>query len=320
MSELPGVPEKTEEWKGMTRTVFERIARKINQEITKNIISKPSLIKEYLLFGENEFESIKFKYKIKTMDEFIHFLKMTNQQKPYIWISGKTLQGYWNNGNAKDRKLNALLSFLNISINDWDYWKSTEEESSEATKLYHDKNNNGTRFLLRKHFVGHYFRYYQKSDQSRVLIKTPFVIKEDAKHIVTIETKTIGHQYESSNMVIRDGALYIECENLEWNEKENYIFNIGFETNPKIISGVSNTLDRKGHAIAIKNLLVKQETPYDYYKCEGMEIPFDQPLNLSEEDTLVLNFIKQRSNNIITTSYIHSLEELRADTIFKQIG
>jgi hypothetical protein len=50
-----------------------------------------------------------------------------------------------------------------------------------------------------------------------------------------VEMKTIGHEYRSIQIAVRDGALYIDCENLDWNEKESFIFNIGFETNPQVL-------------------------------------------------------------------------------------
>ncbi|UII23586.1 hypothetical protein [Fulvivirga ligni] len=314
--QVTGVPAKGLDWKNCTRTVFERIARRINQEVTQQVIRNTYLVKDFLLFGENEFDNIKFRYKLSSMDDFVDLLKSMNQQRPYNWISGKTLQCYWNYSNAKDKKLNVLLSFLGIHSNDWDSWKT----SSNGKPTWHnEKNNNGTLYLLRKHFVGHYFRYYQKSDRSPVLIKTPFIIKEHSEEIVMVETKTLGHRYKSTYMVIRDGALYIECENLDWNEKENYIFNLGFETNPEVISGVSNTLNRKGHAIAIKNLLLKQRVPYNYDQYEGVEIPFDQALDEASEDFHILNFFRSSSDNIITTNYIHSLEELNRLASLKQI-
>lgn len=109
--QVTGVPAKGLDWKNCTRTVFERIARRINQEVTQQVIRNNYLVKDFLLFGENEFDNIKFRYKLSSMDDFVDLLKSMNQQRPYNWISGKTLQCYWNYSNAKDKKLNVLLSF-----------------------------------------------------------------------------------------------------------------------------------------------------------------------------------------------------------------
>ncbi|ELR68861.1 hypothetical protein C900_05687 [Fulvivirga imtechensis AK7] len=309
ITNIIGIKSTAHDWQNFTRTTFERIARRINQEVTRKVIDAPFLVKDFLLFGEHEFDNILFKYKLKNIEDFIEHLKGMNHQKPYSWISGKTLQGYWNGGDAKDKKLNVLLTFLGVNLQDWDDWKNHREESVNPATNASSNKLNDTLWLLRKHFVGHYYRYYQKTDNSPVLIKTPFIIREDPKDIVVVETKTMGHQYKSAYMIIRNGALYIECENMDWNEKESYIFNIGFETNAQVMIGVSNTLNRKGQAIAIKNVLVKQNQPFDYHTMSGVEVPFEHRFDPSSEEARVVSFFKNGSN-IITTPYCYTLEEL----------
>ena len=298
-----------DDWSKFTRTFFERIARKINQEVTKKVVASPFLIKEFLLFGENEFENILFKYKLSGMDGFIGYLQNLNVQKPYLWISGKTLQAYWNNGNAKDKKLNVLLTFLDVELSQWDSWKNFKiDNKGDQRDLSH--NDRHALQLLKKYYIGNYFRYYQKTDGSPVLIKAPFVIREDPKEVAVIETKTVGHRYKNSSIAIRDGALYVDCENLDWNEKESYVFNIGFETNPELIFGVSNTLDKRGKALAIKNVLVKNQLKYDYGQTQATEIPFSREFEKPCADSMLLNFFKKSPNNLIKTERYFSFDEL----------
>jgi hypothetical protein len=305
------LPLKLKDWTVLKRTLFERIARKINQTVTQRVLKKPYLIKDFLLIGQNEFENICYRHNISTTDKFIEILKTFNQQRPYSWISGKTLQAYWNMGNAKEKKLNVLLTFLDVSVDEWDEWKNPRQ-SPNTYDGQPPRHMNDSIYVLRKLFSGHYYRYFQKSDQSPVLVKAPFIIQEHDEQVVSARTKTLGHRYKSSYMVIRDGALYIECENMDWNEKESFIFNIGFESNPKVIVGVSNTLNRKSQAIALKNVLVRQSIPYDY-KNEGVvEIPFDSLTDPDSIDFKLLSFFRNSRDNIITTSYCYSLEELEA--------
>ena len=306
IAKVPGLPVPGGDWKNLTRTVFDRVAKKINQEVTRRAVLDPNLVKEFLLFGENEFRNICFRNGISSMDEFVETLKVKSPEKPYIWISGKTLQWYWNDGSAKDKKLNVLLTFLGANQEAWDDWKTMDTMASAMKP----RLDNGTLYLLRKHFVGHYYRYFQKSDGSPVVVKAPLVIREHHTEIVTVETKTIGHRYKSTYMVIRDGALYIECENLDWNEKETYIFNIGFEINPQVVTGVSNTLSRKGQAIALKNVLVRQTRGYNYLTTDGLEIPYESRLDPSSDDFKVLSFFKKNTGNVIHTNYCYSVNEL----------
>jgi len=308
---IPGLPPKLKDWTILKRTVFERIARKINQTVTQRVIKKPSLVKDFLLIGQNEFDNICYKHEIATTGEFLEILKDLNQQRPYSWISGKTLQAYWNKGNAKEKKLNVLLTFLDVNLDEWDEWK-TPKKSSAILDSQPPRHINDSIYVLRKLFSGYYYRYFQKSDNSPVLVRAPFIIQEHDEQVVSAKTKTLGHRYKSSYMVIRDGALYIECENMDWNEKESFIFNIGFESNPKVIVGVSNTLNRRSQAIALKNVLVRQSHAYDYKNEAVIEIPFDNLSDRDSDDFKVLNFFKNSHDNIITTSYCYSLEELVA--------
>ncbi len=291
-------------WGSFTRTIFERIARRINQEVTKKAIESPDLVRDFLLIGEQEFAKMLFTYKLSGMDDFLAHLSKTSTQKPYRWISGKTLQSYWNNGSAKDKKLNVLLTFLGVNLSDWDNWKLPQAEQPVMSPP------DNTLRLLQRHFIGCYYRYYQKTDSSNVLIKTPFVIREDRNDLVVVETKTLGHQYKSTAMTIRNGALYIECENLNWDEKESFIFNVGFEPNPEVLTGVSNTLNRRGQAIAIKNVLVKQSHPFDYATEAGVEISFHQHFDAGSEEACVVPFFRNSPRNIICTPYCYTLGEL----------
>ena len=302
-----------DDWSKFTRTFFERIARKINQEVTNKVVASPFLIKDYLLFGEDEFENVLFKNKLSGMDDFIKYLRNLSTQKPHLWISGKTLQGYWNNGNAKDKKLNVLLTFLDVELSQWDNWKNFKADTKGDDNGFGHQDKNALQ-ILKKYFVGNYYRYYQKTDGSPVLVKAPFIIRKDPKEVVVIETKTVGHRYKNSAIAIRDGALYIDCENLEWNEKESHVFNIGFETNPELIFGVSNTLDRRGKALAIKNVLVKNHLRYDYSQIQAVEIPFNHEFEKPCADSRLLDFFRKSPNNLIKTQRCFSFNELSSIT------
>ena len=310
VSHRPDLQRYGEDWRGFTRTAFDNIARWINIEVTKKVIDSSFLVRELLLFGEDELENILFKNGLPGPEDFITHLKGLSPQRPHHWISGKTLQLYWNNGNAKDKKLNVLLTFLGVDLRDWDEWKRPHPTTPLKNNPLAKFRQGSTFNLLKKYYLGSYYRYYQKTDNSPVMIKTPLIIREDAKQGVVVETKTIGHRYQSSSIVIRDGALYIECENLDWNEKESYIFNIGFATNPQVLIGVSITMSKRRLGLSIKNVLVRQPEPFDYGKTCGVEIPFDTEFPHLGEEATTLEFFKRNSDNLIVTHYCHNLDEL----------
>lgn len=293
------------DWTEYPRTVFEVIARRINQDVTSKAIADPRLIADTLIVGQDELDTLFFKNNFHELDEFISELKSLNTYRPYHWISGKTLHSYWNGGNAKDKKLNVLLTFLGIPVQEWEEWKN-----ADLREISYETPSDQSLNVLRKYFTGCYFRYYQKTDGSAAVIKTPFVIRTSFNGVPVVETKTIGHEYRSIHIAVRDGALYIDCENLDWNEKESFIFNIGFETNPKVLLGVSNTVSRRKEALAIKNVLVRQPEPFDYRTVEGVELPFEGYRAESEEEACVLEFFRSSDDNLITTRYSYSLQEL----------
>ncbi len=293
------------DWTSYPRTVFENIAKKINQEVTHRVIANPLLVGDNLIVGQDELDSVFFKKGFSSLEEYLEDLKSLNSYRPYHWISGKTLHSYWNGGNAKDKKLNVLLTFLGIPLDQWEEWKN-----QEAKEVAFAPDTDLSLNVLRKYYTGCYFRYYQKTDESPVMVKTPFVMRTSFNGQPVVETKTIGHEYRSIHITVRDGALYIDCENLDWNEKESFIFNIGFETNPHVLVGVSNTLNRRREALAIKNILVKQKEPFDYRTTNGVEIPFDGYHPHNEEEACVLEYFRTSQDNLIKTNYSYSLEEL----------
>ncbi len=292
------------DWRYFSRTAFESIARKINQHVTERVLEDPSFVEEYLIVGHDEMDSLFFREKLESIQDFLDYIAYQNSFKPFNWISGKTLQSYWNGGNPKDKKYNVLLTFLEIPVEEWDIWK---QPASESFSLPFDRTNTN---LLKRHYLGCYFRYYQRSDERDVVVKTPLIIREDTNSGVIVETKTQGHRYRSTYVAMRDGALYIDCENIDWNEKENHIYNIGFETNPKVIMGISNTLNRRKQAIAIRNILVRPEESFDYGTMEVEEIPYDRVFTEECEDQKVLEYFRNSSCNILQTDYLYSLEEL----------
>ncbi len=301
-------------WTNYTRTIFMNIARCINKDITSKVIENPSLIVDCLLIGENEIDKILFKEQHSTIEGFIHSLKNIPPHRTHNWISGKTLQSYWHGANAKDKKLNVLLTFLNINQREWDDWKTSSINSPASTRSssISKANSKDSNYLLKKYYLGSYYRYYQKADSSPVVIKTPFVIKEDENGNVVAQSKTIGHRYQSFSIEVSDGALYINFKNLDWDEREHHIFNIGIATSPKVLIGVSNSLNNRKQAIAKRNVIIKQDESFDYENIEGVELPYDMEFDTTTDDSIVVEFFKRRKNNLIITSLYYNLNELES--------
>lgn len=305
-----------ESWTAFTRVVFNGIARRINRRVTQRVMQTPTLVSDHLLVGEDELRSLFFREKLDGIEDLIAYLKTLSPHNPHRWISGKSLQSYWNGGRAKDKKLNVLLTFLGAPVADWENWKlsarpvmpaSTQTESTPF-KTYPDGLD-----LIKKYHLGDYFLYYQKTDGSPTIIKAPFSIRTDARGLPIAETITEGQRYRSSKMELRDGVLYIECENLEFNEKENHVFYVGNDTNPEVILGVSSTISVKRKLpIGIRNVLVRQDEPFDKHPFEEKEIPFDAGDRLNEEERIVMAYLKRQPLNLLIADFGGRLEELGA--------
>lgn len=301
-------------WVNFTRTIFMNIAKVINKEVTNKVINSPSFIEENLLIGENELDRVFKLHSLLTISDFINYLKEIPKYRTYNWISGKTLQSYWNGANAKDKKVNVLLTFLDIDFNDWDKWKSsTATPVVNVNKQSHFLQvDEQTNYLLKKYYLGYYFRYYQKANNSDCVIKTPFLLKEDKHGNVVAHSKTVGHRYKSFSIQISGGALYIDFKNVDWDEREHHIFNIGIATSPKVLIGVSNSLNIRKQAIAKRNVLIKQEGSYDFENLTEVELPYNKVFEEKNDDFIAINFFKQRKNNLIITSLYYNMDELQS--------
>lgn len=289
------------EWKKFNRTVFDFLARRINKKVTQQAIAQPSLVLEKMIIGKDQLVRA-IPEKVQSSEEGISEY-LGNQKRPINWISGKTLHSYWNNGKPKETKLNALLVYLQVKVMDWEAWKNPSTTITIQKPSRKNARKAGHHDLIKNYFLGSYHLYYQKSDSSKNLVKAPFVIIADDRGNVLAETLTEGHPYRSSLVELRDGILYIHCENQLFDEKENHIFNVGNETSPEVLFGVSNTISvKKKLAIGIRNVLVKQKislTPSNFVE---KEISFNVPQNKldQEEATVLLYFLKQEINHINT--------------------
>jgi hypothetical protein len=287
------------DWTKFNRTVFDFLARRINKKVTQQIAAHPSLLTEQLVLGKNQLEKLIGEQPLT--DEVVVSI-IANQRKQFNWISGKTLQSYWKKGKAKDTRLNVLLSYLEVAYADWDDWKNSMAPTTLLNKQIRSVRKSNNQSLLKNYFLGSYFLYYQKSDNSRILVKAPFVIGVDERGNIFSQTLTEGHPYQSSTIELRDGILYIHFENQLFDEKENHIFNVGNETNPEVLFGVSNTISvKKRLAIGIRNLLVKQKQAFTEATYLEKEIPFDAEGKLTKEELTVLKYFNQQSINLINS-------------------
>ena len=172
--------------------------------------------------------------------------------------------------------------------------------------------NKSSLSIIKNYYLGNYFLYYQKTDGSKNIIKTPFILKEQENGQVIVKSVSEGHRYSGKVMGIRDGCLYINCQNLDFEEIEQYIFNIGLETKPQVLFGVSNTVSVKNRqAVALKNILVKQQTnDHGFENIQETEIPFAKKYVSQTEEATIVNYLKQSANNVITTPHCCNLRDL----------
>ena len=291
------------DWKKFNRTAFEFLARRINRKVTQQAIAQPSLVSEKLIIGKDQLLQLVPEKNLSTDDGVSQTL--AKQKRPFTWISGKTLHSYWNQGKAKETKLNVLLAYLQVEVMDWDEWKNPSSNTVLINNKVKPSRKSGQQELIKNYFLGSYYLYYQKSDSSRNLVKAPFVIGVDERGQVLVQTITEGHPYRSSLVELRDGILYIHCENQVFDEKENHIFNVGNETNPEVLFGVSNTISVKMKmAIGIRNVLVKQKTPFKDSTFMEKEVAFDSGQeNLEHEERVVLKYFLGQSVNLINTQH-----------------
>jgi hypothetical protein len=300
------------EWTVFTRTHFNTVAKLINKKITQEVIKSPELVERFLVIGKLKTEKEIYSLRKKSIPDFISHLNNFSPYQSYNWISGKTLQSYWNGGVAKDIKVNALLVFLQIPFSKWGEWLTGERVLSSSTEDIFFEAAKSSMAVVRKYYTGNYFLYYQKTDGSLNIIKTPFVLKEDVNGDVIMQSVSEGHRYMGRVMGVRDGCLYINCQNLDFEEVEQYVFNIGLETKPEVLFGVSNTVSVKDRlAVGLKNVLVKQKTNEPEFEKTGeTEIPFSKKYDARSEEALIVQYLKKSGCNVITSRSCCDLDEL----------
>jgi hypothetical protein len=309
-------------WDKFTRTQFNIIARIINKNISKEIQSNEDMVEMHLIIGKQQLEKQLLNLRIESVHDLIKHIGNLREYRMFNWISGKTLQSYWNGGEAKYVKINALLVFLQVPFVEWDAWQKDQDKRIDNYRSGLSKLPLATMGLsksslgiIKNYYLGNYFLYYQKTDGSKNIIKTPFILKEMENGQIVVKSISEGHRYSGKVMGIRDGCLYINCQNLDFEEIEQYIFNIGLETKPQVLFGVSNTVSVKNRqAVALKNILVKQQTnDPGFENIQETEIPFTKKYASQTEEALIVNHLKQSSSNIITTPSCCNLSDLTSE-------
>lgn len=308
-------------WNRFTRTQFNLIARAINKQVTKEVTANPDLVELHLIMGKHNLDKQLFNLRMNHVYDFIKYLGNLGEYRVFNWVSGKTLQSYWNGGDAKYVKINALLAFLRVPFDEWDNWqketgKSSEPYATSLAKLPFTGAGFGksSMAIIKSYYLGNYFLYYQKTDGSRNIIKTPFILTEHESGQVIVKSVSEGHRYSGKVVGIRDGCLYINCQNLDFEEMEQYVFNIGLETKPQVLFGVSTTVSVKNRqAVALKNILVKQKTNHvNFEKIAEAEISFSKKYAAQTEEAIVVGYLKKQTNNIIITPGCCNVKDLPA--------
>lgn len=302
---------------GLTRTYFDKIAQIINKKITKEAIVNPAFIEQYLIIGKLKTEKELYSLKCGSINGFIKYLGNLSEYQIYNWVSGKTLQSFWNNGDAKYIKINALLVFLGVPHSEWTYWSSNDVDknpiglSAALPNMLYELSKHSLS-IVKNYYLGNYYLYYQKTDGSNHIIKTPFVFKEHESGQIIIQSVSEGHRYIGKVMGLRDGCLYINCQNLDFEEMEQYVFNIGLETKPEVLFGVSTTVSVKERlGVALKNILVKQKSIVTNFENEPeIEIPFNQTYYEQTEESIIVNYLKNSTNNVIKTQSCCNLNDV----------
>ena len=307
-------------WDGFTRTQFNLVAKVINKYISKEVLVNPDLVEMSLIIGKQNLENHLRTLRSHHIYDFIKYLNNLGEYRVFNWISGKTLQSYWSGGEAKYIKINALLVFLQVPFADWGEWQKapnqrTDDYNNSLSKISFLGNgfSRSSLAIIKSYYLGDYFLYYPKTDGSRNIIKTPFILKELDNGQIIVRSVSEGHRYSGKVIGIRDGCLYINCQNLDFEEMEQYVFNIGLETKPEVLFGVSTTVSvRNRRPVALKNILVKQaKADKDFDIIPETEISFDKKFTSQTEEAIIVNYFKHTTNHIITTNSCRKLDDVK---------
>jgi hypothetical protein len=307
-------PRGKHDWNSFTRTQFNTVARVINKEITREVVANPELVELNLIIGKQKLEKEMQRLRCHSLYDYLKLLGNMNEYRIYNWVSGKTLQSYWQGGDCKFIKMNALLVFLKVPMKDWESWQQENRMINAKPALPVPGFSKSSLQIVKSYYLGNYFLYYQKTDGSKNIIKTPFTLKEHESGQVIVKSVSEGHRYSGKVMGIRDGCLYINCQNLDFEEMEQYVFNIGLETKPQVLFGVSNTVSVKTRlAVALRNILVKQKTDDPSFdNIQETEIPFTRKYPALTEEAIIVGYLKQFTDNIISTPNCCNLEDLKS--------
>ena len=82
-------------WEDFTRTHFNLVARIINKSISNEVLSNEALAEMHLIIGKQQLDKQLFLLKKNNVHDFIKYIGNLSEYRVFNWISGKTLQSYW---------------------------------------------------------------------------------------------------------------------------------------------------------------------------------------------------------------------------------
>ena len=88
-------------WQHFTRTQFNMVARVINKVISREIQETVDLVEMHLIIGKQQLEKELNALRLNSVHDFVKHIGNFRDYRVFNWVSGKTLQSYWQGGEAK---------------------------------------------------------------------------------------------------------------------------------------------------------------------------------------------------------------------------
>jgi len=133
------------------------------------------------------------------------------------------------------------LFFLEIPFADWESWqKETSRTHADTLKVLPANNFSGNGFgksslsLIKSLLSRKLFSLLsEKPTAVKNIIKNTFILKEHESGQIIVKSVSEGHRIWAKLMGIRDGCLYINCQNLDLKRWNNMFLISVLKQNPR---------------------------------------------------------------------------------------
>lgn len=154
--------------------------------------------------------------------------------------------------------------------------------------------------IIEKFYTGSYYLYGPAPESQGVILKTPCSISSSPEGELAFELWGRTYHFRSASMQLRKNLLYIEIENIWFDDRGMFVLSLPSSLYPEKISGIAVFIDANNRPVGQRILLIKQQQNFEAdHIPPSDQLRDNQENNLNSDDIWILDYFRQNNHNLM---------------------